>query len=257
MEKQTTLRSINGIIRAKIRATDGDIGKVRDFLFDDERWTLRYVVADTGNWLTGRKVLLSPFSLGDPDLVRMTSEIPVKLSRKQIEEAPPLDADAPVSRRYEQQLARYYALPPYWGSNSLWGFRQHPAETIPFTPEEIAEQEKPFADIKECHLRSVKEVDGYHIQALDGLIGHVRDFLAHQQSWAIRFLVVDTKNWWPGKRVLISPAKAREVNWQARRVQLQMKRDQIKQSPEYHPDQPVSIDLEELTLAHYGYSEIP
>ena len=63
------------------------------------------------------------------------------------------------------------------------------------------------------HLRSSAAVTGYHIQATDGDIGHVEDFLLDDRSWTIRFMVVDTTNWWAGEKVLIAPAWIERVDW--------------------------------------------
>ncbi len=251
------LHNIKDIIGAKLTASDGDIGKVRDFLFDDTTWTFRYVVADTGGWLTGRKVLISPFSLGDPDLRGFKGHVPVKLTRQQLEAAPPLDEHAPVSRRYELELARFYVVPTYWEGNMLWGYRPYPSSVQPLTPEEVAEHQKEVQEIKHCHLRSAREVTGYHLGAMDGEIGHVKDYLADHQTWAIRFLIVDTKNWWPGKQVLIAPTLVSQVNWDQKSVTVRIPRDQIKNSPAYHPDQPITAELEEQIHAYYGYPKMP
>ena len=102
-----------------IVATDGDIGKVDDFYFDDKSWTIRYLVADTGNWLLGRKVLLSPIAVGKADF--SSGRINVKLTKKQVEESPSIDSDKPVSRQHEAYYHDYYGYPYYWSGPYLWG----------------------------------------------------------------------------------------------------------------------------------------
>ena len=182
----------------KLRARDGDIGKAREFYFDDRYWTVRYLVADTGGWLSGRQVLITPYSL-EP-AIEVDQVLPVGLSKKQIEESPSLASDEPVSRQYETRFYNHYGLPYYGDGPNMWGISSY----IVRDPEAVREEAR-REEAWDPHLRSTSEVTGYHIQALDGEIGHVEDFIIDDETWSIRYLVVDTKNWWAGKRVLVSP----------------------------------------------------
>ena len=99
---------------------DGDIGKVKEFYFDDTYWTIRYLVADTGNWLSGRKVLISPYALRAVN--KEEQNIAINLTKKQIEDSPSLDSDRPVSRHFEQAYYGYYGWPMYWSGPYMWGY---------------------------------------------------------------------------------------------------------------------------------------
>jgi uncharacterized protein YrrD len=177
----------------KLDSLDGEIGAVKEFYFDDKHWAIRYLVTDTGNWLTDRQVLISPYAI----VVVNTEEqyIAIELTKKQIEDSPPLKSDKPVSRQFEKTYFGYYGWPMYWGGPYLWGY----------SPYIVRDREKWSASTRRekgwnHHLRSTHEVRGYHIQAADGEIGHVEDFIIDDETWAIRYLIIDTRNWWPGKR---------------------------------------------------------
>jgi uncharacterized protein YrrD len=173
---------------------DGEIGKVKEFYFDDRHWTIRYLVADTGNWLLGRQVLISPYAL--VAVSREEQHITVDLTKKQIEDSPSLNSDKPVSRQFEEDYYMYYGWPLYWGGTYNWG----PYPYIVRDREKwkgYVQRGKPW----DPHLRSTHDVTGHYIQATDGQIGHVDDFIIDDdRTWAIRYLIIDTRNWWPGKR---------------------------------------------------------
>ena len=226
--------AINGYA---IAASDGHIGTVSDFLFDDTSWRVRWLVVDTGNWLSGRKVLLPPSVLGQLDAKEQ--RFSVTLTKQQIKDSPEIDTDRPVSRQMETSVYDYYGWSPYWGSGFyMGGYGYMPGDTAesPYLgarrrDEEIAEGEHSHEDV---HLRSVEAVTGYHIHASDGEVGHIEDFLVEDADWSIRYLVVDTKNWWPGKKVLISPRSAKEIDWTDRLVSLDVDRQRVKDSPKYN-----------------------
>jgi hypothetical protein len=193
-------------------------------------------------------VLISPISLDYPDW--QGRRFPVKLSQEQVRESPPLREDQPVSLQYEGHFFDYYHLPYYWLGPYPWGNHPDPHGLL-------AEQKRQHAREKELqrhdsHLRSFKEVAGYHIQAADGQIGHVEDFLADDESWTIRYLVVDTRNWLPGRKVLIASDWLDDVSWPDRKVAVDLKQEQIKDSPKYHPNAPVVRSYEENLHAHYA-----
>lgn len=239
------LRSGNDLRGLKIRATDGDIGKVDQFLFDDEHWTIRYIVVNTAGWLLKELVLLSPRSIAGVDWD--DRRIDVSLTREQVEQAPPIATDQPVSRQMETELASYYGYHPYWYGPGLWGGTGYPfgAGVAAGYPAMVAEEqaqsavagdgepgEEPQGD---QHLRSTREVSGYAIHALDGDIGHVDDFLMDDETWAIRYLVIQAGGWWSGKEVVIAPRWATGISWGERTVSVDLTREQIKESPEYDP----------------------
>lgn len=229
-----------------LRTVDGELGKIKDFYFDDRGWHIRYLVADTGTWLSGRKVLLAPESLGRPDAEEEV--VPVNLTREQIEGAPSIREDEPVSEQHERELVAWYGWGPYWGGG--------PALTggvVPVPIQRGGVVEVPKEPAGDDHLRSCHEVAGYHIAAADGdKVGHVEDFLADTESWAIRYLLVDTRNWLPGRKVLVAPAWAQSVNWEARVLHVRMTGEEIRQSPEYDASSPVDREYEEALHDHYG-----
>jgi len=243
-----------------MRATDGSIGQINDFLFDEEAWTIRWAVIDTGTWLPGRKVLLPPAALGRPDVMRR--EIPVDLTREQIEGSPSLETDAPVSRRMEGEIYGYHGWQPYWGGGM--GYPGHlpagaGAAAAPMPPAHTGPLDGPPATPNrrtaegEPQLRSTDEVTGYYAEARDGNIGHIEDFLVEDKTWVVRYLIIDTKNWWPGKMVLISPHWLSAINWAERQVTIDALRDQVKNSPEYEPATILDRNFEERLYHHYGY----
>ena len=213
------------LLGAAIQATDGDIGRVEDLYFDDRQWTTRYFVANTGSWLPSRLVLLSPASLRGFDLKAGTAFF--DLSRQQIENSPDIDSDQPVSRQHEIAFAAYYGLPGYWPAPML-----------------AAPEEAPVTE-GDPSLRSVLEVLEYYIQAVDGELGHVEEFLVDERTWQIRYLIVDTRNWWPGKKVPVAPQWVHEVDWPRSTVHLELSRDAIQNAPEYDPSRPIDAEYEE------------
>lgn len=229
----------------RLRATDGEIGKAKEFYFDDENWTVRYLVADTGNWLTGRLVLISPYAL--KPALEGERVLPVELTKKQIEDSPSLGSDQPVSRQFELQYHGYYNWPMYWGGPYPWGMAAYPMQTGWVEPP-LNDNQKREGD---PHLRSTRAVTGHHIQAQDGEFGHVEDFIIDDKTWAIRYLVIDTKNWWPGKHVLVSPQWIERVSWREGKVFVDLPRESIKQSPEYTAK---SLNRDYETQLHQHYN---
>lgn len=241
------LRSLKSLRDYTIRALDGDIGSIHAFLFDDLTWTVRYLVVKTGGWLTGRRVLLSPIVVDAPDWERHI--LPVRLTQEQIREAPPVNADKPVSRQMEEELHTHYGWSPYWRNPMppIGAGAMAAAQAIAATAEEKKGQRQ-----QDVHLRSSHEVIGYHIQARDGEIGHVDDFIAEDDTWIIRYLVVDTRTLLPGKKVLVAPTWVEKVDWVGRSVQVDLSRETIKDSPEFDPSAPVNRRYEVRLYDYYG-----
>ena len=239
------------LIKAKVlkgyslKSLDGDIGSAREFLFDDRFWAIRYLVANSESWLSDRRVLISPYSLSG--LNDAEEQVSVQLTKKQIENSPSINTDEPVSRQFEGVYNGYYGYPDYWGGQFMWGgypyiLRDRAGLGV------SASKEKGW----DRHLRSTHEVTGYHLLALDGEIGHVDDFIIDGDSWAIRYLVVATKNWWPGKKVLISPKWIESVSWDAREVAIRMTREIIKAAPEYTDESLLTRDYETGLHGYYN-----
>jgi uncharacterized protein YrrD len=222
------LRSTNEIIGCRIQASDDKIGVASDFYFDDRTWNIRYLVADTGVWLPGRQVLISPASVGTPDWVSRI--VPVRLTTEQIEKSPPIQSDLPVSRQAESKLVEYYGWSFYWGPLSTALGAPSPASQ---EPAEMGGAEGRQSD--SSTLRSVNEVTGYHIEATDTSIGHVEDFVVETSDWSIRFIVIDTRDWLPGKNVLIPRDSIKRIDEDTASVYVDLTGEQIKESPEYDP----------------------
>ncbi|HYB71109.1 MAG TPA: PRC-barrel domain-containing protein [Candidatus Bathyarchaeia archaeon] len=249
------LRAAHDVKGLPIAAVDGEIGRVKDLYFDDLIWTARYLVVDTGTWLPGRRVLISPMSVKSATL---RDRVEVSLTREQVEKSPPVDADKPVDRQEEEALSRYYRYRYYWEGPYRWGLLGYPG--MPPIPapvagdsvvDEMAAREGESA-LGDPTLRSVRDVVGYHIAARDGEVGHVEDFLIDERAWAIRYLVVDTRNWWPGKRVLLSPEWIKTVSWADSRVYVDLGRDEIKGAPPYDPGHEVAREYETRLFEHHG-----
>jgi uncharacterized protein YwbE len=229
----------------KLRSLDGDIGKVKEFYFDDHHWTIRYLVVDTGDWLADRLVLVSPHSLGEVN--KEQRYIAVDLTKKQIEGSPSWNSDKPVSRQLEEDFYGYYGWPAYWSGAFMWG----PYSYIPREREESSKVNS-GGRAWDPHLRSSSTVHGYTIQAKDGEIGHIADFVVDDETWSIRYMIVDTQNWWPGKKVLVSPRWIERVSWAESKVFVNLLRETIKQSPEYTEEALITRDYENKLHKHYG-----
>jgi hypothetical protein len=230
----------------KLDSLDGEIGKVKEFYFDDKHWAIRYLVADTGNWLMSRQVLISPHALGA--VIKEEQHITVALTKKQIENSPPLNSDKPVSRQFEEAYHGYYGWPMYWGGPYMWG-------AYPDIVRDRGKWRESTKDKKaswDPHLRSTHNVSGHHVQAADGEIGHVEDFIIDDEMWAIRYLILDTQSWWPGKKVLISPKWIERVSWSESKVFVNLPRETIKQSPEYTEKFLLNRDYETRLHRHYN-----
>jgi hypothetical protein len=241
------LRSINELNGYTLQVSDGEIGRCQDFLFDDRSRALRYMVAKTAKWLPGRKVVISPLFIEQPD--RQNRQLPLRLSRKQLEDSPPLDEHEPVSRQFEKQFHEYYALPFYWAGPGPWGVYPDRGDTLK-PVEDPDNMETDAADVlEEGHLRSCNEVSGYYVEASDGEIGHVADFVA-DDNWVLRYLVIDTRNWLPGRKVLVPMSKLESVQWAERIIRVGLTTEEVGNSPVYDPAQPISED-HEMELLQY------
>lgn len=214
-----------------LRGLDGEIGKVEEFYFDDQYWVIRYLVADTGNWLTGREVLISPYAFGAVN--EKEQYITIDLTKKQIEGSPSLNSDKPVSRQFEETYRAYYGFPPHFGGPHMLDSYQDTEEWDP-------------------HLRSTREVSSYRIQASDDEIGYVNDFIIDDEMWVIRYLIIDTQKWWSGKKVLISPQWIGRISWDKSKVFVNLSRETIKQSPEYTEESLLTREYE--TVLHQYYN---
>ena len=238
------LRNTKDLENYAIGATDGHIGHVKDFLFDDDLWVVRYLVVYTGSWLSGRRVLISPIALHDPDWDERT--LPADVTREQVRNSPDVDTQRSVTRQHELEYLGYYGYPTYWGGTSMWDGGMYPYAMMPGylgygADDPVREREEAACRAAQRerrrnddpHLRSCKAVDGYHVHATDGDIGHVCGFLVDEATWAVRALIVDTSDWWLGHKVLIAPRRVTLVSWADKAVSVALTREFIKNGPHY------------------------
>lgn len=248
------LRNTKDLEHYAIHATDGKIGEVKDFYFDDKHWAIRYLVVDTSAWLPNRKVLISPVSILHPKW--QDRALTVSLSKEQVKNSPNIDTDKPVSHQHEEQYLGYYGYPTYWGGLGMWGNDLYPYAMSPdflgYGEDQMTRElqleswlraERAAHRNDDPHLRSCNAVSGYHIRATDGDIGHVTGYLVDDETWAIRYLVVDTSNWWIGHQVLIAPAWLEAVQWATRTVSVDMTREAVRTAPVYDPTAAWSREL--------------
>jgi sporulation protein YlmC with PRC-barrel domain len=258
-DESVVLRNSSAIKGYTIAANDGHLGTVSDFLFDDMTWLVRWLVVDTGTWLFGRKVLLPASVLGHLDSKR--SEFSVRLTKQEVKDGPDIDTKRPVSRQMEATVYDYYGWSPYWTSGFYLGgyeyglgYKPGTAAPIPVRLFTLREENKAASrrSDDDTHLRSMEEVIGYHIHANDGEIGHVEDFLMEEADWSIHYLVVDTKNWWPGKKVLVSPRSVTAIDWTDDLVNINVGRQRVKDSPAYDGNTTVDRAYERKYHNYYG-----
>lgn len=257
------LRSMDDLEGCTIRATDGSIGRVKDLYFDDKAWVIRYLVVDTGTWLSSRKVLISPIAIGHPNWQKKS--LPVSITKEQVKNCPTMDTEKPVSRQYETTYSGYYRYPYYWGGTGLWGSGMYPGLVMtgyggvgalpivgPQGAQANARDDAARHQDDDLHLRSSEEIKDYYIHASDGDIGHVQGLLVDEETWAIRYLIVDTSNWWLGHQVLIAPQWIQDVSWPDARVSVNLTLQAVKDAPAY--DVAVQLDRKQESgiYEHYG-----
>jgi uncharacterized protein YrrD len=261
------LRNINDLEGYTIHATDGTIGHVKDFYFDDEAWVIRYFIVDTGTWLSSRNVLISPIAINHPNWAEKI--LPVSITKEQVKNSPDIDTDKPVSRQHEILHLGYYGYSYYWGDNNYWGGGAYPFMMLPgygglVVPPQAASSEEMEAHARDeaarhknddLHLRSYKEVVGYHIEAEDGEIGHLQGILFEEETWAIRYLIVNTSNWWLGHKVLIMPQCIRSVNWSETKILVNLTQQAVKDAPPYSSTEQLNREQELAIFKHYGLTE--
>lgn len=224
------LISVKQLYGHKLGASDGEIGRVKDFYFDDQNWVVRYLVADTGSWLPRRKVLISPHAFGS--LERPAKLLLLNLTRQQIEDSPSIDLHKPVSRQYEEEYYRYFGWPYYWRGDALWGMSGFPILESSPKPlaREAASSNTSALENADAHLRSTQAVNGYHLRASDGIVGHVGDFLIDARTWAMPQLAIKTGHRFSGKEVQIPTSKVDRISYEESTVFVNLTREAVEQS---------------------------
>jgi len=248
------LRKANTLFGYTLRATDDEIGQAHDFYFDADEWEIRYLAVDVGSWLFGRRVLIAPDALGTPNWDQQV--LPVNLTRQQVKDSPEVDLVMPITRGYETQLYGYYGWPAYWGGASAMMYGA-PMTMAPLAgasatpvPDEVTTM---MQNAEASHVHSMRDLTRYAIEATDGGIGQAVDCLVDDTDWTIRYLVVDTGNWLPGKQVLVAPDWIDRVDWNGSRIYVKMTQAQIKHSPEYDSSALPDQQYEQSLHDHYGY----
>ncbi|MGH4121234.1 PRC-barrel domain-containing protein [Clostridium sp.] len=245
----------------KLNSLDGEIGKAKEFYFDDQNWSIRYLMADTGNWLTGRRVLISPNSI--VSICKEEEYISINLTKSKIENSPTLDSHKPVSRQFQEKLNGYFDLPMHCVGQQMVGVCPPDVGAYPLIETKNNKEkviESTMSDNEwDPHLRSTHKVSGYDIQAMDGKIGHVDDFIIDEETWEIRYLIIDTQNWLPGKKIVLSTQWISCLSWDESKVFVNFLCKDIKQSPEYTEESILNRDYEIRLYEHYnrkGYWQV-
>jgi hypothetical protein len=233
--------SASHITTAHVKAVDGDIGPVEHLLFDDHQWVIRYLVVDAGTWLADRDVLISPYSIVQP--LRWDRVVDVALTRRLVRTSPALDVGQPISHENEQEFRRHYHYPAYWEGGGLWALGAVPYPSVAPLPTVDRLTSAPFPE--GMRLRSNAQLEGFEVHAVDGCIGEVEDLIFDDQSWVIRYLVVDTKSWWPGgRRVLVGLPWVDRMDWDRQQIHVTLSREQVKCSPGYQDVASIHRDYE-------------
>jgi hypothetical protein len=263
------LFAISGLVGCPVEGIDGRVGTVKDFLFDDESWKIRWMVVDTGHWLPGRQILIHPSAIAPLDVAGPTKrvlpmmsfgdtlEVAVRLTKQQIEASPDAREDEPVTKQLESHLYDYYGWDPFWGSTYFGGSAiATPLFEPPFIAPAAVHQAADAGNRPgdgDPHLRSAASVNGYHVHATDGDLGHVENFLADDANWDIRYLVVATRDWWPGKRVQLAPYAVKDIDLSEERINVNVTRDQVKSSPAWDPLAMADQVAEQQFHRHFGW----
>lgn len=240
-------RRVRDITALTLHAIDGQVGSVQELYFDDQNWKVRYLIINTGGWLLGRNVLIAPIAVAGID--DAGSSMRINLRKGQIEQAPPIEKAKPISRRYEEAYYKHFRWAPYWqsGTTALGTPIPYP-EPPPMNLDEPALSESP----EKSHLRSSAEVTGYGIHTQDGEIGHIEDLVVDDEDWIVRYVEVDTRNWLPGKKVLVQTGRIKQIDWQSQSVTMSLTRHAIQSAPAYDPSKLITPDYEIQLFKHYG-----
>jgi hypothetical protein len=242
------LRSLKDLEHYTVTVADGDVGDARNFLIDDERWAIRYLILETSGLFDGHQVLISPVSFREVDWA--TRRFHLALTKAKVNNSPSVDTEKPVSRQHENDYFRYYGYAPYWGYSGLWGIGDYPGLLATELWHETAVEHS--TESGDIHLRSAAELRGYHVQGLDEAVGHIEDFIVDDATWEVRYLVIDTSDWWFGKKVLVAPRWTKRISWEDRTVYVDLSRDAVKKSPQWDASETINREYETRLYDYYG-----
>lgn len=245
------LRRISRLHDFAIHATDGTIGKVKNLWFDQEDWTIRYLVVSTGNWFRRNEVLVSPIFI--KELSWPEHEIYVNLTREQVKNSPPIESRSPISRKQEVEFYSYYRTPNYWAGYGLWGTGMHPEDILALAnhPKSNVRPGASSNAQEDVLLRTTQDVMKYRVFANRGEVGKIDDFIFDDRSWAIRYMVVAPAKLLHGRKVLLSPSWAKDISWKQKLVFVDIENSKIEDAPEFDPEEPVTPEYEERLIEHY------
>lgn len=255
-DARVELRRASDLRSCTIAATDGEIGSLDDVYFDDQSWTVRHLVVDTGTWLPGRRVLVPPHAVQAIDLGGR--RIRTCLTKQQVEDSPDIDTARPVSRQHESSIYAHYGVPYYWAGAYRWGPVEFPGAGVPGiypvppagVSREVEEMAARARESEDPHLWSAKDVRRYGIKATDGELGHVVDFVLDDRSWAIRYVVADPASWWPGPHVLLSTEWITGVSEDDSTVAVDLDRESVRHAPRFDEH---ALDREYEARLHAAY----
>lgn len=228
-------QSFKKILNSALHAQDGKIGHLDDLLFDDEKWIVRYLVVKTGGLLNHERVLISPLGIATLDWPNQA--VKLNLTRKKIEASPKVDTELPVFRQMEKSYFDYNGWPYYWDDVGIWGI--DPSNFITAGGQSSAQpgDSRGKIDGADPHLRSCRIVDHYSIEAEGTRFGHVIDFLIDDTTWEIKFLLVDSRTWWPSRPVMIDPKWVHSVDWFVKCIKVRKSKKEIESSPEFKSEE--------------------
>lgn len=244
-------RRMRDLTELTIYGIDGEVGTVQDLYFDDHNWEVRYLVLRTGGWLLGRDVLIAPVAIGGID--DAAASMRLELRKEQIEHAPSIESKKPISRQYEETYYKHFQWAPYWLPDAtLWGSPIPYLDASTDASTTSLDEALPSESAEQSHLRSSIEVAGYGIHAQDGEIGHLEDLVVDDEDWIVRYVEADTKNWLPGKKVLVQTGRIQKIDWPSRSVTMSLRRHAIESAPAYDPSMLITPEYEIQLFKHYG-----
>lgn len=241
------LRSLNEIMRFQLLGIDKKIGRCKDFLFDDKLWVIRYIVADSKEWLSkDRKVLISTISLREPYWEQY--QFPLDLTRSKIENSPLLGEHQKISHQYETELFEYYGYAYYWMNEGLWRTSPSP---MPLVETQLSKDNSKIKS-EDWHLRSTDEVKKFKIYTTDQQVAHIDDFILNDDNWTISYIVIDTRLWVPGgRKVLISHKCIDAVNWADCSITVNVNAQKIIENPLFDLERFIDPDYESQLRKYY------
>jgi sporulation protein YlmC with PRC-barrel domain len=271
------LRSLESIRGHSISATDGEVGSVSDFVLDGGTWKVRYLVVNTGSWLSERLVLLPPDVTIASDWNR--NRVDVALTREQVKNSPGIEGHETASQKAEAESSGHHGWSHVFSVRGGAAPAARPVPPFGAMPSRVLESEVPSAgrtsledvprtdsgtlpDEKatdkrdeprdEDALYSYRELTKYEASAEDGVVGKVVDVVVDDRAWDARYLVIVTGGWLRGRTVVVAPQWVRFVNWRGKDIRLDVTRGEVEGSPVFDPESPINRVFEERLYDYYG-----